>query len=102
LKIFIAKRLTPLESYERIETVLKALKEADKDAVNRNGDVVAATPMGEGKTADMSGARYANMIAIPNIYFHVTTAYGILRKEGVQLGKRDYYVGFFPHLAGSQ
>ena len=26
----------------------------------------------------------------PNFYFHVTTAYGILRHNGVEIGKRDY------------
>jgi hypothetical protein len=33
---------------------------------------------------------------LPNIYFHLTTAYGILRKEGIPLGKVDYFTGFFP------
>jgi uncharacterized protein len=28
--------------------------------------------------------------SLPNFYFHATTAYDILRKEGVPLGKRDY------------
>jgi hypothetical protein len=29
-------------------------------------------------------------IALPNLYFHLTTAHDILRHEGVLLGKRDY------------
>ncbi|MDB9895106.1 DUF1993 domain-containing protein [Reinekea forsetii] len=28
--------------------------------------------------------------AIPNIYFHITTAYAILRHNGVEVGKKDY------------
>jgi len=28
--------------------------------------------------------------ALPNFYFHITTAYAILRHNGVELGKRDY------------
>ncbi len=28
--------------------------------------------------------------AVPNFYFHVTTAYDILRHKGVDLGKRDF------------
>lgn len=91
------------ECYERIETVLKRLSEADKDVVNQYGDIVGATQIGPEKTIGMSGAAYAHSIALPNIYFHLATAYGILRKEGVPLGKKDYYVGFFPQqLAGSQ
>lgn len=54
--------------------------------------------MGPGKTVQMSAAMYAHSIVLPNIYFHLTTAYGIMRKEGVPLGKRDYYVGFIPQL----
>jgi hypothetical protein len=89
--------------YERIETVLKVLGDADKDLVNRHADIVGATQMGPETWVDMSGATYAHTIAIPNIYFHVTTAYGILRKEGVPLGKQDYYFGFFPReLPGAQ
>jgi hypothetical protein len=28
--------------------------------------------------------------AVPNVYFHVTTAYNILRHNGIEIGKRDY------------
>ncbi|KAH8673871.1 hypothetical protein BX600DRAFT_456394 [Xylariales sp. PMI_506] len=82
--------------HERIELVLKVLDEADKDVVNQQGDLLGPTQLGPGVTVDMSAAAYAHTIAIPNIYFHLTTAYGILRKEGVPLGKRDYYAGFVP------
>ncbi|WP_277924643.1 DUF1993 family protein [Anabaena lutea] len=30
------------------------------------------------------------MFILPNLYFHVTTAYDILRHSGVELGKRDF------------
>lgn len=36
------------------------------------------------------GAGYLTSFALPNFHFHVTTAYAILRKEGVPLGKMDY------------
>jgi hypothetical protein len=38
----------------------------------------------------MSGADYFVQHAIPNFYFHLTTAYAILRHNGVSVGKRDY------------
>jgi uncharacterized protein len=89
--------------YERIDTVLNVLNEADKNVVNQCGDVFGTTKMGPEKSVEMSGATYAHSIALANIFFHLATAYGILRKEGVPLGKRDYYTGFFPQqLAGSQ
>jgi len=34
--------------------------------------------------------KYLTRFALPNFYFHVTTAYDILRHNGVTLGKRDY------------
>ncbi len=37
-----------------------------------------------------SGIDYLNTWALPNFYFHVTTAYAILRHNGVELGKRDF------------
>ena len=36
------------------------------------------------------GDTYTNRIAVPNFYFHVTTAYAILRHNGVPLGKLDF------------
>jgi hypothetical protein len=37
-----------------------------------------------------TGLDYLFGFALPNFYFHVTTAYDILRHKGVQLGKMDY------------
>ena len=42
----------------------------------------------EGKV--ILGDDYLREWALPNIYFHVTTAYDILRHNGVELGKRDF------------
>ena len=38
----------------------------------------------------MYGADYLREMALPNFYFHATTAYAILRQAGVELGKRDF------------
>jgi hypothetical protein len=38
----------------------------------------------------MKGADYVNHYALPNFYFHCTTAYDILRHNGVEIGKRDF------------
>jgi uncharacterized protein len=43
-----------------------------------------------GVELDFEGAGYLTSFALPNFYFHVTTAYAILRNAGVPLGKRDY------------
>ena len=43
-----------------------------------------------GKERAMRGDRYLLHFAMPNFYFHVTTAYDILRHNGVEIGKRDF------------
>jgi hypothetical protein len=45
----------------------------------------------------MNAFGYAFEYLMPNFYFHVTTAYAILRKNGVDLGKADY-IGSFPFI----
>jgi len=41
-------------------------------------------------TKSMQGLPYLVNHILPNVYFHVTTAYNILRHNGVELGKMDY------------
>jgi len=40
-----------------------------------------------------TGQNYLLMYALPNFYFHYTTAYAILRHNGVPVGKTDYVAG---------
>jgi hypothetical protein len=42
------------------------------------------------KVIAMDGLRFVEAWALPHFYFHVVTAYGILRHNGVEIGKRDY------------
>jgi hypothetical protein len=42
------------------------------------------------KPMDFKGQAYLQKWVLPNVYFHVTTAYNILRHNGVELGKVDY------------
>lgn len=52
------------------------------------------TPRWEGKY--LTATEYALEHAVPNIYFHITTAYSILRHNGVDIGKKDY-LGEMPY-----
>ncbi|MGH7786823.1 MAG: DUF1993 domain-containing protein [Candidatus Binatia bacterium] len=47
-----------------------------------------APPWMQGQS--VSGKKYLARIGVPNFYFHVTTAYAILRHNGVELGKMDF------------
>ena len=52
----------------------------DKEIITKRGD----------KETHYKGMQFLLGRAIPNFYFHVTTAYNILRHNGVEIGKRDY------------
>ena len=52
----------------------------DKDIVTKRGDVETR----------YKGMQFLLNHAMPNVYFHVTTVYAILRHNGVEIGKRDY------------
>jgi hypothetical protein len=41
-------------------------------------------------TKNMQGAPYLFHHVLPNVFFHVTTAYDILRQAGLEIGKMDY------------
>jgi len=43
-----------------------------------------------GSMVKFTGQRYLLQFGLPNFFFHVTTAYDVLRHQGVPLGKRDY------------
>ncbi|KAJ5947477.1 hypothetical protein N7466_000492 [Penicillium verhagenii] len=85
---------TYAQANERLEALLKGLKEADKAVVNSHGDDVAPVKLGPVDLGEMTAAQHATNVVMPNVFFHVTTAYGILRKEGLPLGKSDYLAPF--------
>ena len=72
----------------RIDKTVKFLKTIKPEQVIGKEAVKVSLPYWGGK--HMNGADYVNNYLIPNFYFHVTTAYSILRKNGVDLGKADY------------
>lgn len=73
--------------------ILQKLTEADfaESATRR-----ISQPRWEGKT--LSGEEFFIQHVTPNFYFHITTAYAILRHNGVDVGKKDY-LGAMPYRA---
>jgi uncharacterized protein len=43
-----------------------------------------------GQQMDFKGLPYLTQFVLPNLYFHAATAYGILRHNGLEIGKRDF------------
>jgi len=52
-------------------------------------------PRGPSATATMKGEVYLTRFAVPNFYFHATTAYAILRENGIIVGKLDFLGNVF-------
>ncbi|KAL7799220.1 hypothetical protein V8C37DRAFT_367031 [Trichoderma ceciliae] len=82
------------DCYARIAKAEEILATADKDLINQRQNEVVSLGMGSKGTFEMPGANYANGYVLPNLFFHLTTAYNILRKEGVPLGKANYLESF--------
>ena len=47
-------------------------------------------PAGPNTSITLKGQEYINRVAFPNFYFHAATAHGLLRHNGVEIGKRDF------------
>lgn len=65
---------------------LKGFKPAQIDG-SEDRNIVLKTPRGD---LSLTGLAYLRHWALPNFYFHVTTAYNLLRHNGVEIGKADY------------
>ena len=66
---------------------MKSFKTADIDASDTK-DVTF--PIGPDNKMTLKGDQYLIGFALPNFYFHATTAYDIMRQAGVEIGKRDF------------
>ena len=66
------------------------MKTLDAKAIDGAGDRDVTFPLGPTNKGHMKGADYLNHFVLPNFYFHLATAYDILRHNGVEIGKRDY------------
>lgn len=78
----------------RIEHVISFLATFSAADFREAGEKKITQPRWEGKW--LTGFEYVNQHAIPNVYFHITTAYSILRHNGVDVGKKDY-LGEMPY-----
>lgn len=81
---------TSLEQLQaRIDLAVALLRDTDPAQIDGTEDkpVTMKTPRGELK---FQGQSYVQGFVLPNVYFHCTTAYNILRHNGVELGKMDF------------
>ncbi|KAH7327732.1 hypothetical protein B0I35DRAFT_447900 [Stachybotrys elegans] len=80
--------------FGRIKEVEAQLDAADKDLINSRAETNIVMGIGGGKTLELPAKGYVAAYIIPNTMFHLMTAYNILRKEGIELGKLDFLGAF--------
>lgn len=79
---------------ERIAKTLDFLGSLSPEQINGSEDKDVTFPVGrDGTTRTLKGEDFLKHWVTPNVFFHVTTAYAILRHNGVELGKTDYLLG---------
>ena len=54
--------------------------------------------MGKGRYCELPGDQYVSEYLMPNLYFHITAAYAILRMLGAPVGKADFMRYLAPHI----
>lgn len=74
---------------ERIAKTVALLENVDSAALD-GADAKSVDLSAGSLKVTLSGEEYVQKFALPNFYFHVTTAYDILRHNGVPLGKLTY------------
>jgi hypothetical protein len=84
---------TTLEDLKaRIAKTMDFISSVEMEEIDGSADREITITIG-GQPRTMVGQRYLMHFALPNFFFHTTTAYAILRNRGVALGKKDFMGG---------
>jgi len=75
---------------ERIAKTIAHLKTLDPKKIDAAGERELTFPLGPVNKGQMKADDYLNHFMLPNVYFHLTVAYAILRHCGVEIGKQDF------------
>lgn len=86
------------DSQARIGEALSVLDDFGPDALDAGVERSITLELPNGMIFDMTGEQYARDWALPQFYFHLNTAYAILRNQGIELGKADYVPHMFAYL----
>jgi uncharacterized protein len=84
------KETTFAELQSRIDTVLAFIGGLDAGKFDEAATREIITQAGTPKEKRFTGQSYLLNYGLPHFFFHTTTAYAILRHNGVEVGKKDY------------
>jgi hypothetical protein len=85
-----------VDARARVDEALINLDGLGEDHLDGGASMPITIELPGGMTFDMLGEQYIRDWALPQFYFHVMTAYAILRSQGIEIGKADYV----PHMFG--
>ena len=88
-KSFEDNEKTFAEAHARIDAAIAYVKSFKPEQIDGSEGRRVRMKTREGEV-EMSGLEYLQGFAIPNLYFHCTTAYDILRVAGTPIGKKDF------------
>lgn len=74
---------------DRVRKTLKLISAAPREEIDASAERVIRFPL-RGREIEFDGQTYLLNFILPNVFFHVATAYDILRHNGVPLGKADF------------
>lgn len=78
--------------YDRINRTIKYLESFQPKLIDGTEDKPLVIELGNNKV-NFTGQQMLLNFSVPNVYFHVTIAYAILRHNGVDVGKQDFLGG---------
>lgn len=81
------------ELQARIAKTLDFIASVPASDIDGSEERTVTLKLGPRGDVSFAGMQYLCGFALPNFYFHVTTAYAILRHNGIEIGKADYIGG---------
>jgi hypothetical protein len=78
------------ELQQRIAKTLAYLKTFKAEQFEGSDRKDVTFPAGPNSSLTLKGQEFVNRVSFPNFYFHAATAHGIMRHNGVEIGKRDF------------
>ena len=90
MPVFEDTEATFVELQERIARTIEILEAVKPEAIIGQEDRAISLPYWKGKS--MTGFEYVTEYLLPNFYFHLATAYAIVRKNGILIGK-SHFIG---------
>lgn len=89
---------TLAQAQTRIRETLDRIEAISGTGLSIQEGAPVAHELPQGLVFDFTAEQYVRDWALPQFYFHVMTAYAILRAQGVELGKADYIAHVLPYL----